>query len=96
VILLYTDGVTDAINRREEAFGQDRLIEVVADNRELTAEDLVERIRAAVDSFVGGARQFDDLTLLALKYIDEELWTGLCRLDESSGQPPPPPPVLIS
>jgi serine phosphatase RsbU (regulator of sigma subunit) len=90
VIVLYTDGVTDAINGRKEEFGQTRLAKVIAENRDLTAEGLVAKINAAVANFVGGERQFDDFTLLVLKYVDEELWSGLCLIDETEGQIPRP------
>ena len=96
VIVLYTDGVTDALNRRKEEFGQAWLAQVIAENRDLTAEGLVEKINAAVTSFVGGERQFDDVTLLVLKYVDEELWSGLCLIDEDTDQFPRPSLSQIS
>jgi phosphoserine phosphatase RsbU/P len=66
-IILYTDGIPDAINAVEEEYGLDRLIEVVKANRHHSAPEIVEAIRQSVTSFVGGAPQFDDLTLVAIK-----------------------------
>jgi serine phosphatase RsbU (regulator of sigma subunit)/transcriptional regulator with GAF, ATPase, and Fis domain len=67
LIVLYTDGIPDAINAREEEFGLDRLIHVANANRHHSAPEVVDAIRRAVTRFVGGTPQFDDLTLVVLK-----------------------------
>jgi sigma-B regulation protein RsbU (phosphoserine phosphatase) len=67
VIILYTDGVPDAINATEEEFGLDRLIQAANANRHRAAPEIVDAIRRSVTRFVGGTRQFDDLTLVVLK-----------------------------
>jgi len=67
-IFVYTDGVPEATNIEEELFGTDRMIESL--NRECDAkpEKILENVKQDVDSFVGDASQFDDLTMLCLKY----------------------------
>ncbi len=68
-VIFYTDGVTEAINRQEEQFGQDRLVKLVARNSHLSAQDLVDKIKSTVVDFAQGQAQFDDFTLVALKSI---------------------------
>jgi sigma-B regulation protein RsbU (phosphoserine phosphatase) len=67
VVILYTDGVPDAINAVEEEFGLDRLIQVANSNRHRSAPEIVDAIRRSVTRFVGATPQFDDLTLVVLK-----------------------------
>lgn len=68
-ILLYTDGVTEAINRQTEQFGQQRLVKAVQDNLNLSAQDLINRIEQEVITFSQGQPQFDDLTLMVVKVL---------------------------
>ncbi len=67
LLLLYTDGVTEAINPEEEQFGEERLIATVQEYRHLPSNEIVERIQQAVFAFCGREPQFDDLTLMVLK-----------------------------
>ena len=66
-LILYTDGVTDASDAAEQRFGRERLRDVVRNHRHLSAVELAETIHEAVGTFVGGAAQFDDFTLLVAK-----------------------------
>ena len=63
-ILLYTDGAVEANNEAKQFFGEERLATAVSGCT--TAEETVRTVVDAVDSFVAGKEQFDDLTLLAL------------------------------
>jgi sigma-B regulation protein RsbU (phosphoserine phosphatase) len=69
LLLLYTDGITEAINSREEQFGEERLIETVMNCRDLPPGEIVDRIRDAVTAFSGDEPQFDDQTLMVLRVI---------------------------
>jgi len=69
VLLLYTDGVTEAIDSHEEQFGTERLEELVAMNAHRTAIELVDEIKRAVLNFAAEGAQFDDLTMVAVKRI---------------------------
>ena len=71
VAVLFTDGVSEAMNQADDLFGEDRLRRLVEENAGLTAEGLRERILADVEAFVGSADQHDDMTLVLLK-IDPE------------------------
>lgn len=65
-IVLYTDGIVEAMNEKEEMFGFDRLLKVVQGAGPMTAESLLKKIISKVDEFAGGAAQHDDLTIIVL------------------------------
>ena len=65
-LVLFTDGVTELRNSSADEFGEDRLIELLVQNRELEAEQLRDRLVEAVLDFSGGEFQ-DDATLLVLR-----------------------------
>ena len=65
-ILIYTDGITEAVNPQNEFFGEEQLISAV---RTVSgAQQCVEALSIAVRDFSDGAEQFDDFTVLALYY----------------------------
>jgi phosphoserine phosphatase RsbU/P len=63
IFLAYSDGVTEPENDFGE-FGEQRLIELVHENRDLPLERISEIVTAAVDDWIGGAEQPDDVTLV--------------------------------
>ncbi len=65
-MILYTDGVTEAINADKQPFGEDRLKEILASNPGARAEDIVTAIADAVHNFAGSEPQADDFTILAV------------------------------
>jgi serine phosphatase RsbU (regulator of sigma subunit) len=67
-LVLYTDGVTEAFNPAEEAFGMERLIGEISAHGDGTASDLVDRICSSVANFAGVAAQSDDITLTVLAW----------------------------
>ena len=67
MVVFYTDGVTEAEDEEERQFGQERLFKVIKENHNLSANDMIEKIKAAVLSFCGKQPQFDDITLMVLK-----------------------------
>lgn len=73
LLLLYTDGVTEAMNGKKELFGNDRLMELLSANAEKTIspERLIEILREEIGSFAGDAEQADDITMLALLKIEK-------------------------
>ncbi len=64
IAVLYTDGVTEAMNARDEEFGVERLQAVFAERRPQTAREVSETIFDAVRAFVGSTPQSDDITCL--------------------------------
>ena len=81
-IFLYTDGVTEAIDKNNEMFGLDRMIEALNTVKDGDVTETLEEVKVSVDDFVGGEEQFDDMTMLCFDYkggeaqkneIDKEL-----------------------
>ena len=66
-LVLYTDGITEAINDRNELFGLERLVQTIRSNGALSSKDLIEKIQDDVMRFADGKAQFDDITLMVLK-----------------------------
>jgi sigma-B regulation protein RsbU (phosphoserine phosphatase) len=72
-IFVYTDGVAEANNAAEELFGTDRTLEALnAIHEGASQKEVLAGVRAAVDTFVKEAPQFDDLTMLGMKYFGPE------------------------
>jgi len=66
MLVLYTDGVTEAQDGRETFFGKERLLEVVRTNLGRPAQDVQDALLAEVHEFVGDAPQFDDIALMVV------------------------------
>lgn len=71
-IFLYTDGVTEATNSNTELYGEERLLNFVNTLHDLPAEAVCNAVKADVDAFVGEAPQFDDITMVYLKFNGEQ------------------------
>jgi serine phosphatase RsbU (regulator of sigma subunit) len=69
VLVMFTDGVTEAINAREEMFGDERLMAVIRRTSGLPCTGIIAAIRQDVAAFCGNAPQFDDITLMVLKVL---------------------------
>ncbi len=67
-IFQYTDGVTEATNKRNELYGMGRLGEILCKHASLPPSELLAKIKSDIDVFVGDAPQFDDITMLCLEY----------------------------
>ena len=67
MLLGFTDGISECMDPRDEEWGEERLIEVLRDGRDLAARDLVARIMTRADAFASGAKQHDDMTLIVMK-----------------------------
>ncbi len=67
MVILYTDGVVEAMNEKNEMYGIQKLMKLVLDNKGLLAQELIDKIRNSVFEFAGGRLQYDDITLLIFK-----------------------------
>jgi sigma-B regulation protein RsbU (phosphoserine phosphatase) len=65
--VLFTDGISEAMNADDDCFGEARLARLLEDHADLPAEELRERILRDVEAFAGGAPQHDDMTMILLK-----------------------------
>lgn len=68
VVVIYTDGVTEALDIHGQEFGEERLLDLVMQHCTSDAENILEQIVEGVQSFARGAPQHDDVTALVLKY----------------------------
>jgi len=69
ILLLYTDGITEARNREKEFFSDKRLAEVLSSFEDISAEDIVNSTVSKVKRFEDGADQADDITALAIQFL---------------------------
>lgn len=69
IIVLYTDGVTDAINAQGGRFGVEQLEKVVRTHYTLGAEAMLAKIQEELALFVGEQAQFDDITMMVIKAV---------------------------
>ena len=67
-LFLYTDGVTEAQTRENELYGEERLLECLQNARGESADGLIGAVRASVEAFAAGNEQFDDMTMLCVRY----------------------------
>jgi len=67
VMVLYTDGITEAVNDREEMYDLPRLIKTIQNNSNSSSQELADEIIRSVFAFSGTTPQFDDITLMVVK-----------------------------
>lgn len=66
-LVLYTDGVTEALNAEGEEFGMERVTRLILESARQGAAPLLDRLTAELKSFVGAAPQHDDITLIVIR-----------------------------
>jgi sigma-B regulation protein RsbU (phosphoserine phosphatase) len=67
IFLLYTDGISEAMNAADDCFGDERLGRIVEEHAHLPSDQLRERILREIAAFVGDAPQHDDMTMILLR-----------------------------
>ena len=67
-LFVYTDGVPEATNGANELFGTDRMLEALNKDPDAMPDKMLENVMDGINDFVKGEEQFDDITMLALKY----------------------------
>ncbi len=68
-ILMYTDGVTEAMNNNRKLFGEERLLNLIKEKGNLEISNLIDETISGVKIFVDGYEQSDDITVLALRFL---------------------------
>ncbi|MBQ1509318.1 MAG: SpoIIE family protein phosphatase [Selenomonadaceae bacterium] len=72
MIFLYTDGVTEAMNEKRELFSENRLLETLSQvPSQASPEEVLSTVEKAVHTHANSAEQFDDITMLGLRFIGE-------------------------
>ena len=69
VLVVYSDGITEAMDSNEEEFGEERLINLIKENRKLSATDLINLLIKTVNDHAGNAEQMDDMTIVVIKRV---------------------------
>ena len=67
-VFVYTDGVAEATNEKKELFGTDRMLAALNKDPDAIPQQVLKNVQEDIDAFVAGAEQFDDITMLCLKY----------------------------
>jgi len=80
--VLFTDGITEAMDAADDCFGESRLAQIVATHASLPSDQLRERVLREIESFVGGAPQHDDMTMILLK-VDDGIDAGALQADRA-------------
>lgn len=76
ILVVYTDGVSEAVNEKDEEFGTERLREIVCRLRDQSARTIVDGVFQAIEYHVGDAPQHDDITLMVIKRNPDSAATG--------------------
>ncbi len=82
VLVFFTDGITEAMNRDADLFGESRLSRLVEEHGHLSSDELRERILREVQAFVGDADQHDDMTMILLKIESVQTVQGVQMVQE--------------
>ncbi len=67
MLVIYTDGVTEAMNKDREQYGEDRLLRVIKVNGKKTPDEFIEALNKDIKEFTGDFPQNDDITVVAVK-----------------------------
>jgi sigma-B regulation protein RsbU (phosphoserine phosphatase) len=67
ILIQYTDGVTEAMNKNQEEYGEERFFSCIKKMGNVSAEKIVQLIVDDIEKFTGGIDQSDDITLLVMK-----------------------------
>lgn len=89
VVVLYTDGITEAMNADSDLFGDSRLSRIVQEHGHLESGELRERILREIEAFVGTADQHDDMTMILMK-IERVMPARAAAYDQAGSLALPP------
>jgi sigma-B regulation protein RsbU (phosphoserine phosphatase) len=73
IFVAFTDGISEAMNNADEEWGEDQLAETIKACDGLTPSEIIARVMQTADTFVAGAKQHDDMTLVVLRSQPERL-----------------------
>jgi len=67
ILVIFSDGITEAMNKNEEEYEEERFIELIKKNKEKSAEELIKIIIKEITAYCEGQEQMDDMTLIVIK-----------------------------
>ena len=76
IIVLFTDGINEAVNEDFDEYGYNRLEEIIKNNSELAVEEISNRIMKSVTTFSRNNSQHDDITLVLFKWKSHTNYKG--------------------
>ncbi|MCB1111865.1 MAG: SpoIIE family protein phosphatase [Chlamydiales bacterium] len=71
-LFMYTDGVTEAMNRQSDQYPKENLEQLLRTAPHKSVEALIQHVKDDIETFAKGANQYDDITLFAIRYLGEE------------------------
>lgn len=72
ILFLYTDGVVEAINSKDELYGIDRLLSELKNAQDFTPKHIIEHIKNSISEFSDVSEQYDDITMFCFKFLTEK------------------------
>ena len=73
MLLLYTDGLTEAMNSEKELFGEERALSILSGQKTTASvHEVIDNLKSSITTFAGEAEQSDDITLLAITFNGSE------------------------
>lgn len=72
ILYLYTDGVTEAIDEKNELYGEERLLDILNKNAKCSSEEICEAVRDDVEEFIEEKHQSDDITMLCFRFNEDK------------------------
>ncbi len=85
MLVMYTDGITEAMNPKKLQYGMPRFLEFIRDNSDLSPDEFAEKFQDDLNGFTQGAEQNDDITMVVIKEkmeVDEYLYARRKKLLE--------------
>ena len=71
ILYVYTDGVAEATNAENELYGTDRMLSALNERKDAPVEEILSHVRKDINGFVKEAPQFDDITMMGIRYLGE-------------------------
>jgi sigma-B regulation protein RsbU (phosphoserine phosphatase) len=68
-LVIFTDGLVEAVNSRDEEYGEARLLAAIDAGRSMTPPEMLNRLMGELDTFVGNTPQHDDVTCMLIKSV---------------------------
>ncbi len=71
-IFVYTDGVPEAVNEKNELFGEERILSVLNGNQDMNMKTLLSSVREGIDEFAAGLEAYDDITMIGFRFFGND------------------------
>ncbi len=69
VLIMYTDGISEAMNLNNEQYSEERLLKLLKESKQVSSREIIKHVQKDLDSFTQGALHSDDITILAIKAV---------------------------